>query len=87
MKYLLGILDTVEEDVLVDWDKYGLSTPTQLQSASHEQKNRNLKSYQEFSGVDFKNQTLTQKAKWGGLDKIHFVDNIVDIILSQITKY
>lgn len=80
VKYLLGMIDNVEEEVLVEFDKYGLSKESLLSDTK-----RSLTAYQEFSGINFKDQTITQRAKWGGLDKSDFMDHIIEL-LNQFVK-
>jgi hypothetical protein len=80
VKYLLGMLDNVEEEALVEFDKYGLPKESHFSDNK-----RSLTAYQEFSGVNFKKQIITQRAKWGGFDKSDFMDHIIEL-LNQFAK-
>jgi hypothetical protein len=90
VKYMLGMIDSVESEALVEFDKYALPEWSQRCASSapaldHDKKLRTLMAYQQFSGVDFRNKTITERARWGGLDKSYFLESTIDT-LYQLAK-
>lgn len=78
VRYILGILgrDDVPDICLAEIEKYGIA-----QSAP-----RTLAQYQEISGVDFLKGTITDKAKYGGLTKDVFMEDMMDAILALVAN-
>jgi hypothetical protein len=54
-------------------EKYGLG------------KERTLKEYQDFCGIDFEKQLIKEKAKCGGLPKTMFLNNAIDKVLELLS--
>ncbi len=63
----LGVTGSIEEEV--ENEKYGLG------------KQRNASDYSAFSGVNFIEKTLSEKAKTGGADPSLFVDYLLSMIM------
>ncbi len=66
VRHLLGVEISTDPEVIVELDKYGLGS------------RRSLSDYERFSGVDFKNQVISEKARKGKfvpLDEIEAGDD------------
>eukprot|EP01126_Amoeba_proteus_P049565 TRINITY_DN5804_c0_g1_i3.p1 TRINITY_DN5804_c0_g1~~TRINITY_DN5804_c0_g1_i3.p1 ORF type:complete len:132 (+),score=24.36 TRINITY_DN5804_c0_g1_i3:766-1161(+) len=75
VKYILGILDEneVDPDCLVEIEKYGLP----LANPS----SRTLRNYQDLAGIFFKQGTVTDKARYGGLQQSDFMEDLLAMVL------
>jgi len=73
VKYILGIVDDIDERYKVELDKFGLGTV------------RSLDNYQEFSGINLTTKTIENKAKLGGYNKEIFMDYLLEMIMNMKT--
>ncbi|KAL6068253.1 Glucose N-acetyltransferase 1 [Balamuthia mandrillaris] len=62
-----------EEDHLVELNKYGLG---------HYQE-RDLEAFQRHTGVNFREGRVEERARWGGLDKMMFVDGVLETVMGM----
>eukprot|EP01124_Arcella_intermedia_P031326 TRINITY_DN7046_c0_g1_i3.p2 TRINITY_DN7046_c0_g1~~TRINITY_DN7046_c0_g1_i3.p2 ORF type:complete len:130 (+),score=38.26 TRINITY_DN7046_c0_g1_i3:696-1085(+) len=71
-KFILGMIEKsqVEEEALVEIEKYGIPQDSQ----------RSLEDYQKFSGVNFKDGTIQEKAFYSGQPKTIFMDYLLEMI-------
>lgn len=68
VKYILKIIKNQEEINLNEIEKYNLGNK------------RTIEEYQNYCGINFVNQTIEERAKYGGLDKNFFLNHIFDLI-------
>jgi len=74
VKYVLGMVDKLDEESSIEIAKYGRGNA------------RTLEEYQQFSAVSFKQGKIEAKAKYGGLPQSCFIDSLLESIMSLVNS-